>query len=136
MAIRNTLFDLGVLASNNTSVKSIGVGNLSMGGTGKSVVVMHLIKMLKNYRTAILSRGYGRKTSGLIIAGPKDNPSSLGDEPYQFFNRYPETTVVVSEKRILGIEALKKMDPPPNFCLLYTSPSPRDATLSRMPSSA
>ena len=118
MAIRNTLFDLGVLTSNNTSIKSIGVGNLSMGGTGKSVVVMHLVKMLKDYRMAILSRGYGRKTSGLIIAGPKDNPFSLGDEPYQFFNRYPETTVVVSEKRILGIEALKKMDPPPNLVVL------------------
>lgn len=118
MAIRNTLFDLGVLASKNTSIKSIGVGNLSMGGTGKSVVVMHLIKMLKDYRTATLSRGYGRKTTGLIIAGAKDNPSRLGDEPYQFFNRYPETTVVVSEKRILGIEALEKMLPRPNLVVL------------------
>ena len=118
MAIRNTLFDLGVLASRKTSIKSIGVGNLSMGGTGKSVVVMYLIEMLKDYRTATLSRGYGRKTTSLIIAGPEDNPSTLGDEPYQFFNRYPETTVVVSEKRILGIEALEKMLPRPDLVFL------------------
>ena len=118
MAVRNNLFDLGILPSKNTSIKSIGVGNLSMGGTGKSVVVMHLIKILKDYRIAILSRGYGRKTIGLVIAGPKDNPHSLGDEPYQFLNRYPETTVVVSEKRILGIKAVEKMLPPPNLVVL------------------
>ncbi len=118
MAVRNNLFDLGILPSKNTSIKSIGVGNLSMGGTGKSVVVMHLIKILKDYRIAILSRGYGRNTSGLVIAGPKENPYSLGDEPYQFFNRYPETTVVVSEKRILGIKAVEKMLPPHNLVVL------------------
>ena len=100
---------IGILDSKNTLIKSIGVGNLSMGGTGKSVVVMYLIKMLKDQRIATLSRGYGRKTSGLIIAGPKDNPTSLGDEPFQFFKRYPETIVVVSEKRILGMRALEKM---------------------------
>ena len=100
MAMRNKLFDLGILASQNYLMRSIGVGNLSIGGTGKSVVVMHLIKMLRNTnRIATLSRGYGRKTSGLIVAGIQDNASSIGDEPFQFFNRYPETTVVVSEKR-------------------------------------
>ena len=106
MAFRNKLFDLGILASKNTLIKSIGVGNLSMGGTGKSVVVMYLIKMLKDQRVATLSRGYGRKTSGLIVAGPKENPTSLGDEPFQFFKRYPETIVAVSEKRTLGMKEI------------------------------
>ena len=109
---------MGILAPKNTLIKSIGVGNLAMGGTGKSVVVMHLIKILKDRRIATLSRGYGRKTSGLIIAGPKDNPASLGDEPFQFFKRYPNTIVAVSEKRTLGMIALEKMATPPNFVVL------------------
>jgi tetraacyldisaccharide 4'-kinase len=58
-----------------------------MGGTGKSVVVMYLIKIFKDFRIATLSRGYGRKTRGLVIAGSKDNPTTIGDESYQFFNR-------------------------------------------------
>lgn len=118
MAIRNKLFDSGILVSENPTIKSIGVGNLAMGGTGKSVVVMHLIKMLKDHRVATLSRGYGRKTRGLIIAGPEDTPATLGDEPYQFFNRYPKTFVVVSEKRTLGIKALEKMATPPDWVVL------------------
>ena len=118
MAIRNKLFDIGIFVSKNSTIKSIGVGNLAMGGTGKSVVVMYLINMLKDYRIATLSRGYGRKTSGLIIAGSKDTPDTLGDEPYQFFSRYPEATVVVSEKRVLGIKALEKMTTPPDFIVL------------------
>ena len=118
MAFRNKLFDSGILASKNTLIKSIGVGNLAMGGTGKSVVVMYLIKILKDQRIATLSRGYGRKTSGLIIAGPKETPTSLGDEPFQFFKRYPETIVAVSEKRTLGMKALSKMANPPNFVVL------------------
>ena len=116
MALRNKLFDWGILDSKNTLIKSIGVGNLAMGGTGKSVVVMYLIKMLKDHRIATLSRGYGRNTSGLIIAGPKDNPTSLGDEPFQFLKRYPDTIVAVSEKRTVGMRALEKMVTPPILC--------------------
>ena len=118
MAFRNKLFDWGIFDSKNTLIKSIGVGNLAMGGTGKSVVVMYLIKMLKDHRIATLSRGYGRNTSGLIIAGPKDNSTSLGDEPFQFLKRYPDTIVAVSEKRTVGMRALEKMVTPPNFVLL------------------
>jgi tetraacyldisaccharide 4'-kinase len=118
MAIRNKLFDWGILSCENTSIKSIGVGNLAMGGTGKSVVVMYLIKTLKDFRIATLSRGYGRETKGLVIAEPKDNPATLGDEPYQFYNRYPETVVAVSEKRTLGMKALAKMPNPPHFVIL------------------
>ena len=118
MAIRNKLFDWEILRCENTSIKSIGVGNLAMGGTGKSVVVMYLIKTLKDFRIASLSRGYGRKTKGLVIAGPKDNPTILGDEPYQFFNRYPETVVAVSEKRAIGVKALAKMPNLIDFIIL------------------
>lgn len=118
MAIRNGLFNLRILSSKNPTIKSIGIGNLAMGGTGKSVVVMYLIKMLKDHSVATLSRGYGRKTNGLIIAGSKDTPSTLGDEPYQFFNRYPATLVMVSEKRTLGIKVLEKLDTPPDWVIL------------------
>lgn len=118
MAIRNRLFDCGILSFENTSIKSIGLGNLAMGGTGKSVVVMYLIRSLKDFRIATLSRGYGRKTKGLVIAGSKDNPTTLGDEPYQFFNRYPDTVVAVSEKRSLGMKALAKISDPPDFIIL------------------
>ena len=119
MAMRNMLFDLGILPSQNYLIRSIGVGNLSIGGTGKSVVVMHLIKMLRNTnRIATLSRGYGRKSSGLIVAGIQDNASSIGDEPFQFFNRYPETTVVVSEKRTIGMKALERLDNPPEIVIM------------------
>jgi len=102
MAFRNKLFDFGILASKNTLIKSIGVGNLAMGGTGKSVVVMYLIKILKDQRIATLSRGYGRKTSGLIIAGPNENPTSLGDEPFQFFKRYLRRLWQSLKKELLG----------------------------------
>ena len=119
MAMRNKLFDLGILASQNYLMRSIGVGNLSIGGTGKSVVVMHLIKILRNTnRIATLSRGYGRKSSGLIVAGIQDNASSIGDEPFQFFNRYPGTTVVVSEKRTIGMKAIERLDNPPEIVIM------------------
>jgi tetraacyldisaccharide 4'-kinase len=84
-----------------------------MGGTGKSVVVMYLIKLLKkNHPVATLSRGYGRKTKGLVVGGTKENASTLGDEPYQFLQRYPETVVVVSEKRTFGMKTIENMAPP------------------------
>ena len=119
MAMRNKLFDLGILSCQNYLIRSIGVGNLSIGGTGKSVLVMYLINMLrKTHRIAVLSRGYGRKSSGLIVAGTQDNVYSIGDEPFQFFNRYPETTVVVSEKRTIGMRAIGTLDNPPELVIM------------------
>ena len=113
MALRNLLFNFGILPSKTYSISSVGVGNLSMGGTGKSVVVMYLIKLFKkDHPVAVLSRGYGRKTKGLVMGGTNENASTLGDEPYQFLRRYPDTAVVVSEKRTLGMKALEKMTPP------------------------
>lgn len=116
MALRNWLFDRGILPALRSSIFSIGVGNLSMGGTGKSVVVMYLIKTLQEKnRMAVLSRGYGRKTKGLLVGDSKDSAATLGDEPFQFMNRYPKTRVVVSEKRTLGIKAIEAMKPIPEI---------------------
>lgn len=118
-AIRNALFDFRILKSQRFPFESIGVGNLSMGGTGKSVVVMYLIKTLReDFRIVILSRGYGRKTKGLIVAESNDNASTLGDEPFQFLERYPDTVVVVSEKRTLGMKVIQDMVESPKRVIL------------------
>lgn len=83
----------------------ISVGNLSMGGTGKTPMVEHLIRMLKDkYQLATLSRGYKRKTYGFRIASGNDTAKTIGDEPYQFFIKYGnEIKVTVSEDRIYAI---------------------------------
>ena len=117
--IRNLLFNLGFFSSKNFRTPSIGVGNLSMGGTGKSVVVTYLIEILQKTKTlAILSRGYARKTRGLRVAGKKDTAATLGDEPFQFFQRFPSINVVVSEKRALGMEAIDTLNPIPEVVIM------------------
>ena len=117
--IRNLFFHLGFFGSKNFTTPSIGVGNLSMGGTGKSVVVTYLIEILQKTNTlATLSRGYGRKTRGLRVAGKKDTAATLGDEPFQFFQRFPNINVIVSEKRALGMEAIEALNPSPELVIM------------------
>ena len=119
MALRNLLFDWNVFSSQRFSIQSIGVGNLSMGGTGKSVVVMYLIKFLKKrHRVATLSRGYGRTSRGVVVAGSEDDATTLGDEPNQFLESHPETVVVVSEKRVLGMKTIEQLRPAPQVVLM------------------
>ena len=87
------------------------MGNLSVGGTGKSVVVTYLIDLFpQSINVATLSRGYGRRTKGLRVASEEDTASSIGDEPFQFYKRYPNLQVVVSEKRVLGMKAIEKLN--------------------------
>lgn len=117
--VRNLMFDWGIFSSKKPDVPTIGVGNLAMGGTGKSVVVMDLIKRLQpKFKIGTLSRGYGRKTKGLIIAEPDDNASTLGDEPNQFRERYPDTLVVVSENRNKAIQVIQNLKVPPDKLIL------------------
>jgi tetraacyldisaccharide 4'-kinase len=117
--LRNFFFDIGFLSSKNFNTPSLGVGNLSMGGTGKSVVVTYLIDLLQKTKTlATLSRGYGRKTKGLRIADINDTAATLGDEPFQFLNRYSNLRVIVSENRLLGMEALKLLNPVPEVVIM------------------
>ena len=119
MQLRNLFFDLGVLPSKNFSLPSIGVGNLSMGGTGKSVVVTYLIELFeKSKSVATLSRGYGRNTKGLRIASSIDSAVTLGDEPFQFFLRYPNLQVIVSENRMMGMKAMQKLNPIPEMVVM------------------
>ena len=116
---RNVLFTIGFLKSQSFSIPLISVGNLSVGGTGKSVVVDYLLlRFASQYRLATLSRGYGRKTKGFRIGGITDTAQTLGDEPYQFFQKYPKVTVAVCEKRAIGIQSLMDTEKGPDAIIL------------------
>lgn len=112
---RNKLFDWEFFSVYTPPVKSIVVGNLSVGGTGKTPHVVFLVDFLsKNYVTAILSRGYGRKTKGFFKANSLSTALSIGDEPLQYYKRYGnKVSVVVCESRKEGVKRItqsQKMD--------------------------
>ncbi|MDG1022629.1 MAG: tetraacyldisaccharide 4'-kinase [Flavobacteriaceae bacterium] len=119
LKIRNRLFDVGILKEAPISMPSIGVGNLSSGGTGKSVVVDYLITLLKHQQpVVVLSRGYKRTTQGVVMASAQSTAKTIGDEPFQFMNKHPEISVVVAEKRILGIHKIEEFSEPNTVILL------------------
>jgi tetraacyldisaccharide 4'-kinase len=110
--LRNWLFDWKILSSRTFPLPVISVGNLSAGGTGKTPHTEYLIRLLSNdYQIATLSRGYGRKTRGFRIANENDNAGTIGDEPSQFYNKFPEITVSTDEKRRRGITSLLNLKP-------------------------
>lgn len=118
-SIRNFLYDKGILKSYSFDVPVIAVGNLSVGGTGKTPQIEYLIRLLSpNYRIATLSRGYKRKSEGFIIADANSNSELLGDEPYQMHLKFPEVTVAVDANRKNGIEQLIKQQLKPDVILL------------------
>lgn len=106
--VRNWFFDFGWLKQTKSPIKSILVGNLSVGGTGKTPMVEYLIgKVKEKQKTATLSRGYGRKTSGFIKAKIGIQPSEIGDEPFQIFEKFgEEITVFVGEKRVEALNSI------------------------------
>lgn len=107
-SIRNKLFDLNIFKSHHFSIPVIVVGNLSTGGTGKSPMIEHLIRLLENkYKIGVVSRGYKRKTKGFLEVFPENSAAEVGDEPLQIKKKFPNATVVVSEKRAIGIEKIK-----------------------------
>ncbi len=110
VSFRNLLYKTGLLRSQKFKIPVICLGNLSVGGTGKSPHVIMVADILKEeLQTAMLSRGYGRKTSGLVIANYSSKVFDIGDEPLQFFNRFRNKVVVaVSENRTNGINHLIK----------------------------
>jgi tetraacyldisaccharide 4'-kinase len=111
LKIRHFLFDKGILKSKEFDIPVIGVGNLSLGGTGKTPMVEYLIGLLKDYRIAVLSRGYGRKTSGFVLANQYTTASHIGDEPLQYFKKFGKKIIVaVDEKRARGIKKLLQYD--------------------------
>lgn len=108
VSLRNLAYNTGIFPSRRFRQKVICVGNLSVGGTGKSPHVMLVADIIKDeFNTAMLSRGYGRRTSGLKIANYSSKVYDIGDEPLQFFNRFRNKVVVaVSENRVKGIQHL------------------------------
>ncbi|WP_053971448.1 tetraacyldisaccharide 4'-kinase [Mangrovimonas sp. ST2L15] len=120
---RNKAFDYGWLKSKSYNFPVIGVGNLSVGGTGKSPMIEYLIRLLsKEFQTATLSRGYKRKTTGFKLADASDSAVSIGDEPFQFFSKFKDQIqVAVDENRQRGIEHLKSQNPSLEVVLLDDS---------------
>ena len=117
--IRNKLFDWGLLRSVRYKVPIISVGNISAGGTGKTPHVEYLAELLRNdYRVAVLSRGYKRKTRGFLIARPNHKASDVGDEPLQICRKFPDIVVAVHERRRKGIQQILQHHPEINLILL------------------
>lgn len=109
---RNLLYDWGVLPAGGFDTSVITIGNLSVGGTGKSPMVEYLVRMLKEkYPVAILSRGYKRHTKGLITADKDSTSFQIGDEPLQFKKKFPDILVSVDENRRHGIKKLLSQHP-------------------------
>lgn len=117
--LRNKLYDLGIKKSIAYYFPVICVGNLSVGGTGKSPMIEYLIRLLSSdYRIATLSRGYKRQSEGFIIADKSSSAQLIGDEPFQFFRKYNEIIVSVDADRVHGISQLMALNDPPEVILL------------------
>ncbi len=108
-SVRNTLYDIGVLQSKKFKIPVIAVGNLSIGGTGKTPMIEYLIRLLNKKKLAILSRGYKRKTKRFILLNSSHGSSDVGDEPLQFFNKFPAISIAVDANRVNGIQKLQKI---------------------------
>lgn len=113
VALRNKFFDWGILKEVSFGVPVVGVGNITVGGTGKTPHVEYILECLRYKRNiAVLSRGYKRKTKGFILASAKSTPESIGDEPLQIYEKFGGTVIVaVCESRVKGINLLLKEFP-------------------------
>lgn len=101
------MFDRNIFRSTSFNIPLICVGNLSAGGTGKSPMVEYLVRVIKkNNATAILSRGYKRRTKGYALAGPSVTALEIGDEPMQFHVKFPDVAIAVGEQRVVAIPQL------------------------------
>ncbi|MES2446048.1 MAG: tetraacyldisaccharide 4'-kinase [Bacteroidota bacterium] len=105
--LRNKLYDWGIFKSTKFDLPVICIGNLVVGGAGKTPTTEYLVRLLSNYKVAILSRGYSRKTKGFLLADENATAESIGDEPMQYFKKFKNVTVAVCEDRVFGINQLK-----------------------------
>lgn len=105
--IRNELFELNILKTRRFDIPVISVGNITVGGAGKTPHVEYLIRLLKDkMKVAVLSRGYKRKSRGYVLAGNNTPMREIGDEPYQMKIKFPDIRVAVDKKRCEGIDRL------------------------------
>tara|TARA_R110000737_G_scaffold130043_1_gene162213 strand:+ start:534 stop:1475 length:942 start_codon:yes stop_codon:yes gene_type:complete len=108
--MRNRCYDLGIFSSKSFNTRTICVGNLSVGGTGKTPMIEMLVKSLHpDYQVSILSRGYKRKSNGFLLSTNKTSVEDLGDEPFQLKSKFPKVTVAVDSDRRNGIAQLEKI---------------------------
>ncbi|MDZ4663613.1 MAG: tetraacyldisaccharide 4'-kinase [Bacteroidota bacterium] len=117
--IRNRLFDTGILKEKEPDIHTIGVGNLAVGGAGKTPLVEYLIKLLlqNEFKLATLSRGYKRKTSGYVLANETSSADDIGDEPLIYKSKY-NIDVAVDGNRLNGVKKLSELEQKPNLILL------------------
>ncbi|RBQ06274.1 tetraacyldisaccharide 4'-kinase [Pedobacter miscanthi] len=108
IVLRKKLYDWGLMQSVKFDLPVICVGNLAVGGSGKTPTTEYLVRLLAGYKIAILSRGYGRKTKGFILADASSTAETIGDEPLQYYQKFNNVTVAVCEDRAKGINQLKE----------------------------
>ena len=119
LSIRNKLYDWNIFKSISFSTPIISVGNLSLGGTGKTPHIEYLINLLSpNLKIATLSRGYKRKTKGFLLSNENSTIEDIGDEPLQYRLKYKDIIVAVDEKRVNGIKEIKRIHPETETILL------------------
>lgn len=117
--LRNKLFDSGVLKSETFSIPVIAIGNLNVGGTGKTPHTMWVLNLIgKKTKAAVVSRGYGRKTQGYLLANTNSKSQDIGDEPKEILSRFPDIQLAVAEKRVEGISNLLKLENAPETVIL------------------
>ncbi len=119
-AVRNQLFDWKILPQHEFDVPIVVVGNLAVGGTGKTPHTEYIVEALRHkYHIAVLSRGYKRATKGFVLATPDSTPREIGDESYQIYQKFGrKITVAVCEDRVAGIRELLALNPRINLILL------------------
>ncbi|MDO5522566.1 MAG: tetraacyldisaccharide 4'-kinase [Bacteroidia bacterium] len=111
VSVRNKLFDVKMLKQHKFDIPIICVGNITVGGTGKTPHIEYLVGLLSaRYKVAVLSRGYKRKSKGFKIVEVSSKPHEVGDEPLQIKQKFPHTLVVVDKKRRNAIEKIRSMD--------------------------
>ena len=119
LKIRHKLFDWGILKAKRFDFPIICIGNLCLGGTGKTPKTEYHIKLMESqFRTATLSRGYGRKTKGFVLADATANCETIGDEPMQYFRKFKDIQIAVDEARADGVQRLISQGNPPEVILL------------------
>ncbi|MCU0461783.1 MAG: tetraacyldisaccharide 4'-kinase [Bacteroidales bacterium] len=117
--LRNFFYNAEILKSHEFSIPVICVGNITVGGTGKTPHTEYLAGLLrKDFKVAILSRGYKRKSSGFLFANPASTAEDIGDEPLQMYRKFPEITVAVDSNRVRGVKTILKERPETGVIIL------------------
>ncbi|MCM1110579.1 MAG: tetraacyldisaccharide 4'-kinase [Clostridium sp.] len=120
VGVRNWLFNRGILKSESFDIPVVVVGNIAVGGTGKTPHVEYLVEQMRHsFNVAVLSRGYRRRTSGFVLAGNNSTVDQIGDEPLQIYRKFGRTvSVAVCEKRVKGINRLREERPETSMVIL------------------